>query len=617
MNHDMGTPMASIDPEGLATLISDAETAADNIDSFVSTYRSRFDNNSVTTLNLTQMGSVAGWVRDQLPMLNRRQTLAEHAAAQSGNSFVTAGAGELDFETADAAAEQGREDAENLLNDVGPGDDIPQEVYDLLLENCNDPDYVEAFFNAAGPEQINNLRAGAYGDSIDEPDRSRMVPLSYAAATASHRIDFTDEEWIPLTGPGGSMGGMVDLMDYGHWDGDFLKTAGNHLGAYVTPEDQATVLNAMARNPVAAAEWYQAQSDSSFDTNAELVGVIMQGGLPMFDNDQTYDALINMMDAATVDVARHDQALADQSVLTMLENVHSWEDGTDVQPVQQWFGEVVDRHMDDVYDSVTSPTPSYFTELRGDRSGVEAPADMWASFTEQAMRDEETAARLSGLFEERYQEALDRAGTDVSDGSADNANNLRMAQSRFFSDWFGARVEGTAEQLDLEYDEMISRMESGVDLLFAAGDVPGFLKEVGKQGLKGILGDYMEGRRPDYDVPMSWAGIENNMYQHSSRYVDNNMLPDGTFPEVAVNHGGDERTYNGDVTEYQEQYGGEFTVDHGEGAQPRYTLKPLEDIQQDENALAAYQAWVQDLAVVDQYWNDFGADLPGELGNAN
>src|SRR5699024_1271978 len=219
---------------------------------------------------------------------------------------------------------------------------------------------------------------------------------------------FTTVEWPRGAGRPGSpepWHTMVAFMEYGHWDGDLLSAAADDLGHFTTDE-QATVLNAMARNPVAAAEWYQGSppGDLGPETNAEKVGLLMQGAGSRW-TDETFEALINMMDAATVDVARHDQALADQSVYTMLENVHSWEGGTDVQPVQQWFGEVVDRHMDDVYDSVTSPTPSYFTELRGDRSGVEAPADMWASFTEQAMRDEETAARLSGLFEERYQEA--------------------------------------------------------------------------------------------------------------------------------------------------------------------------------------------------------------------
>jgi exonuclease I len=51
-------------------------------------------------------------VREGVP---EREFIAAIAAEQQGTSFVTAGAGELPWDTAEEAAEQGREDAERLL----------------------------------------------------------------------------------------------------------------------------------------------------------------------------------------------------------------------------------------------------------------------------------------------------------------------------------------------------------------------------------------------------------------------------------------------------------------------------------------------------------------------
>lgn len=615
-HHDGGGSAVSINPETLGTLISDATTAADDVEAFTSAYRPRFSTYAVSTSNLTQMETVAQWVRDQIPMLERRRELAQVAADQYGVSFVTAGAGELAYETSDEAAAQGEEDAQRLLDGVDTGDEVPAEVYELLTEHSGDPDYLEAFFNALEPQFLDTFWVDVHRDQpLGEYDRAKMVPLSYALATASRRIDFTDPEWLHQAARNRTNEWelLVGFMDYGVWDGAVLSATADHLG-FLDPDSQATVFEALARNPVAAATWYQGTppEESYFDSNAEIVGLIMQGEIPMFANDQTEAAVIGFLDAATSDAARWDQELADTSVFTLLEDVNGW-NGSAEQPFQEWLGTLVERHIDDVYDSVTSPAASYFTELRADRRGVEAPAEWWASVTEQALRDEATGAYLSAVFDDRYQEELDRWVATEPEGHPQDGNNLALAQNRFFSDWFVTRVESTAEALDLEYDEMIERYHTGIDILFNVDNPKGFLKDIGKRGLKSIVSGFFENRRPDYSVPMSWTELEEGLYGYASRFVDNRMSPEGTFPTVVIDRGDYQLEFDGNPTEYEQRHGGTFTVDHGEGAEPRYSLLPIDEIRADPNALRAYLEWVQDPAVVNAYWNDFASDLPGSL----
>jgi hypothetical protein len=395
-SHGGSGTAAGIDPVALDKFIEDAGTAAEDIETFVTRYRSRFTTLNVSTANLTQLEQVAEWVHDQRPMLERRRDLAQLAADQSGTSFVTAGAGELVWDTADEAAAAGREDAERLLEDLGPGDEIPQEVYDLLMEHNQDPDYVEAFFNNAGDGFLAQFQydVGRNYDGDKPYDPAKMVPLSYALATASHRIDFTDEQWlVDATLQPDPWNTMPYFMEYGQWSESFLHAAADQLTGYITSDQQVTVLNALARNPVAAATWYQGTPSEKrgWDTNAELVAAIMQGNMHMLDSDELHDAMLNVLDAATVRVGRFDQNLADQSILTLLESVHEMDGSPVLVQYQKWFGELAERHIDDIYDSVTSPSETYFSELREDRAGVEAPAALWASLPEHGHRGTEPA----------------------------------------------------------------------------------------------------------------------------------------------------------------------------------------------------------------------------------
>ncbi|NDL60736.1 hypothetical protein [Phytoactinopolyspora mesophila] len=590
-----------IDPDALDKLIGEAADAADAVEEFVSDFRGRFVAHQVSTHNLTQLEQVAEWVRDQLPMLRRRRDIAAIASEQHGTLSVTAGAGELTWDTAEEAAEQGREDAERLLGDVDhPSDEIPAEAYELLQEHGSDPDYVEAFFNAAGPGAIEAFHADAVeglGPEGAEYDQSKLVPVSYALATASHRIDFTSSEWMDGVREYSSASGwtiFATFMNYGHWSEGFLHSAMDNLGHHNSPEDMATVMNALARHPVAAATWYTGEPEhADFDTNAEYAAFIMQGIDGRFRDDTVHDAFINVMDAATHRVARFDQGLADQSVYTLLENVYSWDRNAE-EPYQEWFGQLIERHIDDVYDSVTSPVPSYFEHLQDDRRGVEAPAEWWASLTEQAMRDEDVANHLSEVFSDKYEEQVSRT-INMENENQQNANALSLAMADYFGTWFLSRAANVAEGLGIEVEEANKNMETAVDIAFKAPDPKALLKDLATRGIKAVLSEDM----PTYNVDTGWAHgrREGDMHFRVSEMYNN---PGGSaIVPVEIDRGDYVAVYDGNPKTYQDRYGGEFIeYDKSDTKKENPKIKPLEDM--DDNAKRAYLEWLQDPAV--QQW---------------
>ncbi|WP_166354030.1 hypothetical protein [Phytoactinopolyspora limicola] len=601
--HDLygGGPAVGIDPDALDELITHAGQAAENVEEFVSDFRGRFLANGVSTTNMGQLEQVAEWVRDQLPMLERRRDIASLAAEQQGVSFVTAGAGELAFDTADEAARQAREDASQYMDGVRPGDTIPDEVYQLLMEHNGDPDYVEAFFNAIGGRGVAALRVGALDrDSDDGYDRAKLVPLSYALGTASHRIDFSDPQWIEdyvgHKAPGNT-NVIAPLLRYGHFNDNFLHYAMDELEDIPAPtmEDAEAIMLALARHPTAAANW--------FKDNTRRADMYMQGRSFLMGNADVRAAFTSIMNSATIRARRFDEGLADETTRLLLETVDGWGREHAMTEIQQWFGELIEHHIDDLYDSVTSPAPSYFDDPDGNRPGVEAPPAWWVSLAEEAMRDMDTAAFLSAVFQNQYESNRSR-WLGVTDGDNPDANNFSLAQSRYFADWFLTRGENVREQLGIEVDEWNKRMETAIDILFVGADPKGLLKDLSKRGLKAFL----QQDKPDYDVDAAWAdSLEHSLHFDASDIYSKRRLDDGSLPEVTIDRGNGPITFNGDPSTYEDRHGGRFVADDG-------SIMSLEEIEE-HGGMRAYLEWIQDPAVQNMFWDDFSAQLPSHLTN--
>lgn len=591
-----GGQSVGIDPEELHKFIGDAEEAADDVDDFIDAYRSRFVSNGVSTTNIDKVGQASEWLRDQLPMLRRRHGMAKIAAEQSGTSFVAAGAGELKFETSEEAKKQAEEDAARLLDGVKPGDDIPPEVYELLNEHSDDPDYVEAFYNKIGADGINALRIGAQAEDggPGEYDKSKLVPLSYSMATASYRIDFSEEKWLQgMNGVDPSYHGTtVAVLSYGKFNGNFLSAAMDRLEsspAAPSPEDTEAIFNAMARNPVAAAEWYK--------NNKEKADIYLQGRSHLM-RDGVPEAFNRIMEAATIDVRRYDQELGEQNTHDLLERVSTkWGDWGPSDAARKYFGTLIEHDIDDVYDSVTTPVSDYFKEPRNGRDGVEAPAEWWAKVSEHAMKDPDVAATLSLEFEKKYREERDPLLGDENKDHPD-ANNFSLARTRHFSNWFVSRVSNVQKELGDDAEEWNKKFDTAVDLAFAALDPKSLPKELTKTVIKGIV----DKKPPDYNVDTDWAtSLQENLYPDVALKYKEFQKEDGTLDPVEV----DGLTWDGDPKFYEELYGGKFTDSNGE-------LLPISEMSPEGQL--AYMNWLEDPAVQNLFWDDFNSSLPPGVG---
>ncbi|PSL06780.1 hypothetical protein CLV30_102168 [Haloactinopolyspora alba] len=589
-----------IDPEELDKFITDAENAATDVEDFVDAFRGRFVSENVSTTNMDKVAGTAEWLRDQLPMLRRRHGMAEIAAEQSGNSFVTAGAGELKFDTSAEAKQQAKEDAERLLDGVEPGEDIPPEVYELLQEHSNDPDYTEAFFKKIGPEGINALRVGAHAEDggAGEYDKSKLVPLSNSMATASYRINFGKEEW--LQGMNGvdpsSHATSAAVLQYGTFNGNFLHAAMDRLEtapAAPMPGETETIFNALARNPVAAANWYKNNKERA-DLYLQGRSHLMREGVP--------EAFNNIMNSATIDVRRYDQHLGEQNTHDLLERVGTkWGDNEASPAAQKWFGELIKHDIDDVYDSVTTPVSDYFQDPRNGRDGVEAPAEWWAAISEQAMRDPEVAATLSLEFETKYREERDPLLGDENQNKP-NANNFSLAQTRHFSNWFVSRVSNVQEKYVEDTKEWNKNFDKAVDIAFYALDPKTLPQNLTKEIIKGIV----DKEPPKYNVDTDWAtSLQENLYPDLDTKYSEFQREDGTLPPVEV----DGLTWDGDPQFYNELYaeGGSF-VENGQ-------IKPIDEMTPAEQR--AYMNWIEDPAVQNMFWDDFSSDLPEGVGDGD
>ncbi|WP_166345393.1 hypothetical protein [Phytoactinopolyspora limicola] len=605
-----GGTAVGIDPGALNQLIADARAAIGEIEQFTGTYRSRFNQAGVTTTNISRQEVVAEWVNDQLPMLERRRDMAEIAAEGPPGTFVAVGAGDLGWDTADEAAKAGREDAERLLEGLHPGDEIPDEVYALLREHSFDPDYLEAFFNSTGSAVLAIFLQDAYQGS-GEYDSSKLGAVSFALAAASHRIDMAGGEWMRGMDNWGDVGWreddgwttMAQFMGYGRWNEDFLHSAMDNLHR-LDDTGTITVMEALARHPVAAATWFQGSPSGNhrFDTNAEYAAAIMQGWAY---GESVHEAFLKVLDAATEGVARFDQGLADKSVYLLLKTVHDMDDKVAQEMYRLWFTHLIERHLDDLYDSVTAPVEEYYKELRDGRDGVEAPAEWWASIVEQAMRDETNAAYLSVRFQEKFVETHEYWGGST-DSSNRDANNFPLAQANLFADWFVCRSANVAETLNKEVDEWNEMLGAAIDLLTDPKHPKELALDIGKDIANGLLKDLLSRPYPDYDPDVGWTELEHRMWLNASVNYHKKRLGDGSLPEVEIVHERDDgttwtETYDGNPATYEERHGGKFTDDDGR-------ILPISEM--DEAGMLAYMEWVQDPAVVDAYWNDLGAHFP-------
>ncbi|MFI1353869.1 hypothetical protein ACH4TV_09835 [Streptomyces sp. NPDC020898] len=163
---------SGINPDNLLRTISALESGGKKLHGAKAAFLSRFQKHGLDSSNLTEIGKIASWVDDELPMLRRRQTLAAAMETEGGyGPKVTMIQLREPVLTGAAAMKDGKELAEaaNKAGDLDPSQAGAEfhGIAETLRMHKGDPDFASAFYAKMNPELLENL------------------PLAIAAANAS------------------------------------------------------------------------------------------------------------------------------------------------------------------------------------------------------------------------------------------------------------------------------------------------------------------------------------------------------------------------------------------------------------------------------------------------
>jgi hypothetical protein len=152
-----GGDSVGIDPQQLQGMINTMNSATGNALSLVNYYVGQMSRAGLDTSSLSKATQDLTWAQDQIPMLNRRQSIAQAMAQQNpGISVVSAGAGNLDFASTQAAQAAGKADATKALQALQDHSNTDF-VLSQLQQYASDPAYLAAYFQALGPQGLAQL----------------------------------------------------------------------------------------------------------------------------------------------------------------------------------------------------------------------------------------------------------------------------------------------------------------------------------------------------------------------------------------------------------------------------------------------------------------------------
>ena len=632
---DGGDDFSGIDPQQLGDMTGSITSRTNQAQTPLNDWSGKANRIGLDTTRLTAISKDLGWAQQQVPMLNRRHTMAQAAAQQGGDPpgfMQTAGAGALDFPTQQAAQAAGSADGKKALqalqNHDGNTDPIAQE----LAAHSGDPDYMAAFFKALGPQGLALLGQKVNQDPAKNAGLASVV--GSGLATASYVTPLTYSWLSQVQLPGQNTAGpnwdlLKPFLSQGVYSPATLQVLGKQAlsntyaesqGQTGDPEtDQGTALiwEMMAHNPDVAAQFYKDNYGGPNGAKPNLYSIMQS---PYNVGMTQTQAFADMVQAATIAPAGAPDI--SQFAANAQMTVRDFGQAPPVQPsgaLRHAFGMITMNYFDDMATSVRAAAPGYPPD-GAPGLNVSAGADEWGKFMQLAMGDKTTSAQLMTFYATwRNQQPVDWKGkgnedipekqgfwNDFSLGVMDDfmASHYQAAGAKA-----GDSSEKIAEIAASGGAAFLTSLafgpEAGVaEVLTEAASEGG--KDAFQTAVEGTLsaafkGDPEKPGNPDEllaqltGVPNTWEGTVRSWYSGS-----------GSAPSIdKVTYNG--TTYDGSPDIYEKEYGGDF-MDNGQ-------LKPLEEIQKDPKALAAYNAWLQDPAIVNANGSAFRTTELGKLSS--
>jgi hypothetical protein len=628
---DGGGGEEGIDPSVLQSMIGTMKSSTGNAATVVDSYKSQFSRCGLDTSNLSSAAQDLSWAQSQLPMLSRRQSMAQAAANMDPGLTVTdIGAGSLDFPTDAAAQAAGKADGANALNALTDHSD-DQFILKDLQAHRDDPAYMAAFFQALGPQGLTalGLQVSGYQQSDDTSQYQNWVStVGEGFAVASYRMPYK-QDWISqLQLPNNTMADptmpqlslVAPFLDQGVYSPTWLKPLGQYAlykawaearePGMIPPPQLDGIWQALANNSAYDAQFYK--DNWNAEEGPSIYGLITTP-TAIGQEDSAFSAMIS---AATV--PPQGNPLADaapyeaNAQLTVRDIGQTSASALNLSSdLKQAFGNITMNYFGGLASSVRAAAPGMGTQ---DMPGhVEATSDQWAGFLQVAMGDKTEAARLLTFYSAwRRSQPADW----VNDPNAPLHQGLwNSASLGFMDDFIAANYQAAGAPAGDSGGQIAGVLAAGgaaflTALVFPEGDAAvglgALISAAGSDAAKGAFEEAakgtIEGTFPDGVEPDAGKGDVGDLTNAQTkldwtiRQWENsgglNSKGIASIPPQDISTLPTGMPTTSDVHTYQQQYGGTFFDDK------TGHLMPLDQIEKDPKALAAYNAWLQDPIVM-------------------
>jgi hypothetical protein len=610
-----------IDPVAFKAMNSDLAAVKALIDANLPKLRTAFAKIELQTGRIERLAAVSRWIDSEMPMLQRRQLLAQQLQKESLQFGRTGAMVHSEWTGNFVSTEAAVARAKELAAQYKDGN-LPDGAWDEIIQNQHDPDFAEAFAKAIGPDAARLLAASSEHPESgqDKNAATRYSALASLFATASHRGVINDD-WLD------KFPGLVELMRQGVWDNRLLIRVGQRAldSNQVTPGGNtrtADILAIVARSPIAANQLYTA--------NFTKIQSMIRGEWPGWmatNNPDLGNPLGTFVRSATVDARPIMDALgglndAERLTQQILLDIQKNPSRTPFAGVQGAYTSIASTYFDDLYASVSGAVvPEYFKHPDVQPPGVNVPREAWNVLVRQAMWDPDNAALLSVFFQVKNKEmsdAIDDRLVYDQQGAAQwpKSTSLSNWQNGQFRAWFITQYAAVQNQAAKEVADYNAKVEKRVGYLvdtassagFAASGGPagaaaaagktiqGFAKSSGIDAVKSEIASWFAHEVPKYKANTEWTLDTNAWRIKASSHLANS---EARFPPVVDATG---RTWTGDIGFYEKRFGARFTT----GDRPAKVM-PVDEMS--PAAQRAYAAWLEDPAVQAELWDLAGPQL--------
>ncbi|BBA97933.1 hypothetical protein RVR_3916 [Actinacidiphila reveromycinica] len=510
---------SGIDPDGLQKMTSSFKGDKDHLRSTATSYKSQFAAKGLDTSSLTQLVGICGWLDDQMPMLTRRYHLAIAADKPYPDHKGMVSVDDGMVNTTAQSQKDGKALADKYNDALKKGDDPSEDLFADLSAHADDPDYLKAFYQQLGPQNLMILTNdmsddnmySRYGDHPDEAKHDRDViaktfgtftKVAYEGQSAKQKQASWDK-WFDkfkdprgvfradyLTGllPGGSqdkdylvaLGDRVFDEDPSKNGSEFMNSSGLEKGVFA--DDHYTQLfDAMAKNPEASGEWM----DHNYDTLQTII--YPHGPWDLGQPPARAQAFADLMSAGTIDLKKTNRPLAEKlTARIMMDNYrHQSGDASKIHPydpIDVYYGKLVTANWSDMVYGITSPngntlwgadaTSGGFTEkmsqwdqkafLAGqdpNRPGLEVGAPLWQALLNESARNPTVAGQESALFDAFRTQITNEVGSAQKD-TTEHAQDYRAMQRGLMMKAYSSAFEYAKGSIETDADDWAESVNS-------------------------------------------------------------------------------------------------------------------------------------------------------------